>query len=64
MKVAFIYPNMDVEMFIKWPEVIKDIVIITKEFLEEYCIFLEKSMNGYVDTALLSLKLMSKYLIK
>ena len=63
-EAAFINPNMDVDMFIKWPEVIKDLVIITKEFLEEYCILLEESMYGNVDTALLWLKLLSKYLIK
>ena len=38
----FLHPSMEVEMYIEWPEVIVDLVIITKEFLGEYCIFLGK----------------------
>ena len=49
-------------MYIEWPEVIVDLGIITKDFLEEYCILLGKSMYGDVDAALLWLRLLAKYL--
>ena len=51
-------------MFIEWPERISDLGIITMEFLEEYCILLEKSMYGNVDAALLWLRLLAEYLVK
>ena len=50
-------------MFIKWPEGILDLGIITKEFLVEYCILLEKSMYGNVHSALLWMRLLAKYLV-
>ena len=37
----FLHPNTEVEMYIKWPEVIMDFGIITKKSMEEYCILLE-----------------------
>ena len=63
-EAAFIHPYMTVEMFIEWPEVTVDLGITTKEFLEEYCILLGKSMYGNVDAVLLWLRLLAKYLIK
>ena len=50
-------------MLIEWPEGILDLGIITKEFLEEYCILLEKSMYGNVDAAIICLILLDKYLV-
>ena len=50
-------------MFIEWPEGIAELGIMTKEFLEEYCILLGKSMYGNVDADLLWLILLAKYLI-
>ena len=50
MKAEFLHNNVEVEMFIKWTEGIVDLVIITKEFMEEYCIFIERFMYGNVDT--------------
>ena len=58
------HPYIPVEMFIEWPEGIVDLVIITKEFIEEYCILLGESIYGNVDAALLWLRLLDKYLIK
>ena len=49
-------------MFIKWSKGILELGIITKEFLEEYFIFLEESMYGNVDAALLWLRLLAEYL--
>ena len=37
---AVLHTDMSVEMFIEWPEGIMDLGIITKEFMEEYCILL------------------------
>ena len=51
-------------MFIEWPEGIVELVIIMKEFLEEYRILLGKSMHGNVDADLLWLRLLAEYLIK
>ena len=53
---------MEVEMYIKWPEDILYLGIITKEFLEGYLFFLEKSMYGNVDAALLWIRLLAEYL--
>ena len=39
---AFIHPNMEVEIYIEWPEGIVDLRIISEEFLREYCILLVK----------------------
>ena len=50
-------------MYIEWPEVIVDLGIISEEFLKECCILLEKSMYGNVDTALLWIGLLEKYLV-
>ena len=50
-------------MYIKWPEGIMNLEIISKEFLLEHCILLGKSMYGNVDTALLWIRLLSKYLV-
>ena len=41
-----------------------DFGIITKEFLEKYSIILVNSMYGNLDTALLWLRLLAKYVIK
>ena len=38
-------------------------IIISKEFLREYCILLGKSMYDNVDTALLWIRLLDKYLV-
>ena len=37
--------------------------IISKEFLREYCMLLVNSMYGNVDSALLWLRLLAKYLV-
>ena len=63
MEAEFLNPNMEVEMCIEWPEGIVDLGIITKEFLEEYCILIGKLMYGNVDAALLWLRLLVKYLV-
>ena len=34
MEAPFFHPDVPVENLIKWPEVIMDLGIITKEFLE------------------------------
>ena len=56
MEAAFLHPNTEVDIFIEWSEGIVAIGITTKEFLEEYCMLLEKLMYGNVDTSLLWLK--------
>ena len=63
MEVAFLNPNIEVEMLIKWSECIVELLLITKEFLEEYCILIEKLIYGNVDTSLLWLRLLPKYLV-
>ena len=35
-EAAFLHTNMEVKMYIEWPEGIVDLIIITKIFLEEY----------------------------
>ena len=40
-----------------------DLGITTKEFMEEYCILLGNSMYGYVDAAILWIRLLAKYLV-
>ena len=50
-------------MYIEWPEGILDLGIISKEFLREYCILLGKLMYGNVDSAILWLILLAKYLV-
>ena len=64
MVAVLMHPNMEVDMYIEFPEGIVDLGIITKEFLEEYCIFIEKFMYGNVDAALLWIRLLAKYLVK
>ena len=56
-------PNIEVEMFVEFPEGIVDLGIITKEFMGGYCILLETLMHRNVDTALLWLRLLSEYLV-
>ena len=51
-------------MYIEWNEGIVDLGIITKYFLEEYCILLGNLKYGNVDAALLWLRLVAKYLVK
>ena len=63
MEAEFLCPNMEVEIFIEWPEIIVDLGILTNDFLEEYCILLENSMYGNVDALLLWMRLLSKYLV-
>ena len=63
IEVAFLYPNTEVDMYIEWPEGILYLGIITKEFLEEYCILLVMSMYGNVDAVLLWLRLLAEYLV-
>ena len=50
-------------MYIEWPEGIVDLVIISKEFLEEYLIFIRKAIYGNFDADLLCLRLLDKYLV-
>ena len=63
VEAEFLYPDMQVEIFIEWPGGIVDLTIVKKESLEEYCILLEKSMHGYVEAVLLWLRLIDKCLI-
>ena len=63
-EAALIHINMEADMCIEWPEGIVDLVIISEEFLKEYCILLGKSMYGNVDTEILWLRLLAKYLVK
>ena len=56
-------PNMEVEMFIKWPEVSVALGIITKECMEESCILIGNPMYGHVDAVLLWMILLAKYLV-
>ena len=42
VKAALVHPNMEVGMYIEYPEGIEDLGIITKEFMEEYFILLGK----------------------
>ena len=58
------HPNMDVEMYIEWPEGIMNLGIITDEFIEECCILLVNFMYGNVDAALFWIILLAKYLAK
>ena len=62
-EAAFLNPNTEVDMYIEWPEGIVDLGIITKEFLEEYCILLGKSMCENVDAELLCLRMLANYLV-
>ena len=50
---ALMHTNKEVYMYIEWPGVIVDLVIITKEFLGGYCILLGNLMYGITDLALL-----------
>ena len=50
-------------MYIEWPKVVVDLVIISEDFLREYFILLGKSMYGNVDAALLYLRLLADYLV-
>ena len=63
MEEAFLHPNMKLEIYIEWPEGIVDLGIKTKEFLEEYCIFLVKSMYGNFDAEILWIRILAKYLV-
>ena len=63
IEVAFLYPNTEVDMYIEWPEGILYLGIITKEFLEEYCILLGNLMYGNVDAAILWIRLLANYLV-
>ena len=63
MEVSFLHPNMEVYMYIKWPEGIVNLGIVAKDFLEEYCILLGKLMHGNVDLVLIWLRLLYKYLV-
>ena len=50
-------------MYIEWPEGTVDLGIINNEVLEEYWIFLGKSMYGNVDAVLLWIRLLDNYLV-
>ena len=63
VEAAFVHSNMEVEIYIRWPEGIVDLGIISEEFLREYCILLGKSMYGNVDAELLCIRLLAKYLV-
>ena len=61
--MAFLHPNIEVEMYFEWPEGIVVLGIISEEFLREYFILLGKLMYGNVDAPLLWLRLLAKYLV-
>ena len=62
-EVEFFHTNMEVDMYIEWPEGIVDLGITSKDYLKEYWIFLEKSMYVNVYVALLRLRVLAKYLV-
>ena len=62
-ELSYLYPEMPVKMFIKWPEVISDLGLIASEYLEECSILLENSMFRNVDVDILWLRLLDKYLV-
>ena len=63
VEMEFLHPNMEVNMYIEWPEGIVDLGITSEEFLKEYCILQGKLMCGNVYAALLWLRLIEKYLV-
>ena len=63
VEAAFIHTNMEVDIYIEWPEGIVDLGIINEEFLREYCILLGQLIYGNVDAELLWLRLFAKYLV-
>ena len=63
MEVSFLHPNMEVYMYIKWPEGIVNLGIVAKDFLEEYCILLGKLMYENFDATLSWIRLLAKYLL-
>ena len=63
MEAEFLHPDIQIEMFIEYPEGIVDLGIITKEFLEEYFILLENPMYVNLDADLLWFRMIAKYLI-
>ena len=63
MELAFLHHHMEVDMYIECLEGIMDLGIITKEFLEEYCILLGKSMYGNIDAEILWIRLLDQYLV-
>ena len=54
---------MEIEMYIEWPEEIVELGIISKEFIEEYCILPGNSMYVIVDALLLWIRMLAKYLV-
>ena len=62
IEAAFIHPNMEVKMYIEWPEGIVDLGIISEEFLREYLILLGNLMYGNFDAEILWIRLLSEYL--
>ena len=50
---------MEVDILIKWTKGILKHGIVTKEFLEEYCILLENSLYGNLEAAILWLRLLN-----
>ena len=63
VEAAFIHPNMEIDMYIEWPEGIVDLGFISEDFLREYCILLGKSMYDNADASLLWLRLLGDYLV-
>ena len=51
IEAAFLHTNMEVEMYIEWPEGVVYLEITNKEFRIEYCSLLGKSIYGNVDAA-------------
>ena len=62
IEAAFLEGEMDMDMYIEWPEGMLELGFITQEEHNGYCIKLEKSMYGNVDAALKYFKVYSKYL--
>ena len=62
-EATFLHPNMEVDIYIGWPEIIVDLGIISEEFPREYFILLGDSMYINADTVLLCLRLLDNYLV-
>ena len=54
---------MKVDMYIEWSEGVLGLVIISEEFLREYCILLGQLMYGNDDAALLYIRMLANYLV-
>ena len=64
VEAEFLNPTLDKALYIEWPEGMKEMVFITDNDKEEYCIKLKRSMYGNVDAELLWMKQFTKTITK